>query len=270
MKKTKPFLKWPGNKYRCIEKILEVLPPAQRFVEPFMGSGAVFMNAEYPQYLLAEGNADLIHLFHYVQSQGASFIDYCKTFFIPENNEACHYYQLRSAFNTTKDKRERAALMLYLNRHGYNGLCRYNQSGIFNVPFGRYIKPYFPEKELAAFHEKSRMVTFVHKDFRTIFEEIKEGDVVYCDPPYAPLSDTAKFTAYNGRSFHLDDQIALTALAKKAAQKGATVVISNHDTPFIRAQYQDAQINSFLVSRFINCNTARRQPVHEVLAVFKP
>ena len=162
----RPFLKWAGNKYRIVDRIKSALPKGERLVEPFVGSGALFMNTDYAEYLLADVNADLISLFQIVQEQGEPFIDYCQTFFTPEKNDKEQYYKYRDLFNTTTDLIEKGALFLYLNKHGFNGLCRYNQSGGFNVPFGTYVKPYFPRKEMCFFYQKAKNVTFVCADLR--------------------------------------------------------------------------------------------------------
>ena len=195
-RKTRPFLKWPGNKYRCLNHLLLHLPEAKRLIEPFTGSGAVFMNTQYEHYLLAEANGDLIQLFFYLQQEGESFIEDCFSLFSPESNNKAFYYALRTEFNEARDPRRRAMLFLYLNRHGYNGLCRYNSEGIYNVPFGRYDKPYFPRKEMVAFHQKAQMATFVQSDFRKTFETASIGDVIYCDPPYSPLEQESNFSTY--------------------------------------------------------------------------
>lgn len=82
MIKIRPFLKWAGSKYNCLEKIVPLLPPGKRLIEPFTGSGVVFMNTHYSSYLLAESNLDLIHLFTLLQQQGDPFIRYCESFLI--------------------------------------------------------------------------------------------------------------------------------------------------------------------------------------------
>ena len=143
MTKTRPFLKWAGSKYNCLKEVLSALPKGRRLIEPFTGSGVVFMNTSYSSYLLAESNRDLIQLFTALQNQGESFITYCQDYFKPEKNDKELYYQMRDRFNSLPHSSERSALFLYLNRHGYNGLCRYNSKGIYNVPFGLYKKPYF-------------------------------------------------------------------------------------------------------------------------------
>ena len=264
----KPFLKWAGNKYRCLNHILSEFPKAKRLIEPFTGSGAIFNNTHYANYLLAEENKDLVTLFQLLQTEKESFIAYSKQFFCHANNCSTRYYELRQQFNRCDEPRERAALFLYLNRHGYNGLCRYNLKGIYNVPFGRYIKPYFPEAEMLYFCKKSNKATFIQSDFRQTFLQAKRGDLVYCDPPYAPLIQRSNFSAYTNKKFGESEQIILADLARDCAARKITVMISNHDTEFTRKLYQGAVIKSFPVPRFISCNSEKRQPVIELLAIF--
>lgn len=270
MQLSKPFLKWAGGKYRLMHHLLKAIPEGNRLVEPFTGSGAVFANTQFKQYLLAESNLDLVILFQQLQQEGEPFIQYCASFFEHGNDEAL-YYERRACFNQCQNPRERSALFLYLNRHGYNGLCRYNQKGLFNVPFGRYVKPYFPEKEMRYFHQKSQDARFVHQDFESTFKQLKMGDVIYCDPPYVPLSKSAFFTNYTQNRFTETDQIKLAQLAKEAAKSGHTVIISNHDTPFTREQYAGSEIYHFPVRRLISCQGQKgRAFVTELLAVFTP
>ena len=134
----RPFLKWPGSKYRIVDAIKARLPEGNRLVEPFVGSGAVFLNTDYNRYLLNDNNPDLINLYRILKKEGEPFIQFCRTFFTPENNSATKYYEFRHLFNTTDDRRLKSALLVYLNRHGFNGLIRYNLQHEFNVPFGEY------------------------------------------------------------------------------------------------------------------------------------
>jgi DNA adenine methylase len=269
MVKQKTFLKWAGGKYRCLEQVFSALPVGTRLIEPFTGSGVVFLNAHYSHYVLGENNLDLVELYHHIQREGEPFIDFCASFFCPTNNSPEPYYTLRTAFNTCTDPRRRAALFLYLNRHGYNGLCRYNRRGGYNVPFGHYKKPYFPHKELHLFHQKSQHATIVHADFRETMANAVPGDVIYCDPPYAPLSQRSNFSSYTHQPFGEAEQIALAELAITSANRGIPVIISNHDTDFTRHHYRQSQIQSFPVRRSISCNTAQRINVNELIAVFK-
>lgn len=266
----RPFLKWAGGKFRLVNRIGARLPQGQRLVEPFVGSGAVWLNADFPQALLADVNPDLIQLYSTLKAHGDDFIAYCRTFFTPENNTPDRYYALRDRFNDTGDAWEKSALFLYLNRHGFNGLCRYNSAGTFNVPFGRYRRPYFPADEMRFFQAKSAHAEFLCADFRTVMQNLELGDVVYCDPPYVPLSDTANFTDYARGGFGPEEQRLLAVLAEDAARRGIPVLISNHATGFTRAAYGSAEVESFAVQRFISADGAHRGAVQELLALFVP
>jgi DNA adenine methylase len=264
----RPFLKWAGNKYRLVERIKRKLPEGERLIEPFVGSGAVFLNTDFPNYLLSDSNGDLINLYQTLQKEGEAFIEYCRKIFVPRNNQAERYYELRQEFNTSRGVRRRAALFLYLNRHGYNGLCRYNAGGGFNVPFGRYKRPYFPAKEMRAFHAWAQRATFMHEDFETVMRGARPGDVVYCDPPYFPLSTSANFTSYSAGGFSLEHQHQLAELAAETARRGVPVLISNHSTKETRSVYAGADVSGFQVQRYISCNGANRNKVQELLALF--
>lgn len=266
--KVRPILKWAGGKFNLLDPIRERLPPGKVLIEPFVGSGTVFLNTEYSRYILSDTNQDLINLYQCVQQEGSRFIESLRKLFTPANNTEEQYYALRAQFNECKDARKRAILFFYLNRHGYNGLCRYNQSGHFNVPFGRYRNPYFPEVELAFFYQKSQQATFICQDFREVMNNAKKGQVIYCDPPYVPLSDSANFTTYYRQAFSLESQSELAELARGLCHRGVSVLLSNHDTPFTREIYQEADIFPLSVRRSISCKADDRKYAREVLALF--
>lgn len=264
----KPFLKWAGNKYRITGRIKSVLPPGKRLIEPFAGSAALFLNSCYSEYLLADSNLDLIQTFIHLQKEGQEFIAYCQQFFINDNNQESVYYEFREKFNATSDPRLKSALFIYLNRHCFNGLCRYNSKGQFNTPFGRYKTPYFPRLEMEYFHQKSQTAIFAHNSFLDTFSQAKLGDVVYCDPPYVPLTKTANFTSYDCNGFGLEQQQLLANQANILACKGIPVIISNHWTEFTEQAYKNAEIFTFPVQRFISCKGDNRNSVTELLAIF--
>ena len=266
----KPFLKWAGGKFRLLRHILPVLPAGERLVEPFAGAGAVFLNADYPAFLVGDANADVIGLFRHLQSDGHDFIAYCRSFFTREHNTADLFYRLRDVFNASRDMAERGALLLYLNRHAFNGLIRYNARGVYNAPFGRHVAPYFPGAELAHAHAKCcrASVTFVAQDFQSTFDQLRKGDVVYADPPYLPLSSRGSFTAYTGTLFTELQHHILSRLAREAWQKGHTVLLSNHDTPLTRQLYDDAHLQPLFVRRTISCQTNSRGNVPELLILY--
>ncbi len=264
----KPFLKWAGGKFRLMKKINQVLPTGTRLIEPFVGSGAVFLNTNYPNYLVADTNPDLINLYTYLKNENQIFVDFCGEFFQAKNNTKENFHALRHVFNTSKDTRLKSAVFVYLNRHCFNGLCRYSEKSGFNVPFGRYTEPKLPEMEMLAFAKQSKNVDFLTQDFRETMQLARKGDVVYCDPPYMPLSDTANFTKYNAKHFGMQDQLDLVNIALELRKKGIPVVISNHDTPQTQKIYQSATLYSFEVQRYISASANNRKKATELLAVF--
>ena len=267
--KIRPFLKWPGGKYRLVPRIQKLLPKCETLIEPFVGAGAVFLNTNYKKYILNDINQDLINLYTILQQQGGDFISNCKDYFKSYYNNEKQYYILRVQFNKTKDKLEKALLFLYLNRHGYNGLIRYNSNKKeFNVPFGSYKKPYFPEQEMLAFHEKSQNAKFYCKDYTKVLNKKIDNSVIYCDPPYVPLSKTSNFTAYGPDGFSLRDQSRLARIAEKLAMLGVPVLISNHSTEFTKELYAKAKVQEFNASRTISCKGCGRGQSKELLACF--
>ncbi|NMH60039.1 Dam family site-specific DNA-(adenine-N6)-methyltransferase [Alteromonas ponticola] len=268
--KNRAFLKWAGGKYGLVEQIASRLPDADRLIEPFVGAGSVFLNTHYKRYLLNDINPDLINLYNLLKAQPDRLIRDAQAFFSTKHNSAEIYYALRDEFNQSSDVYYRSILFLYFNRHGYNGLCRYNLSGKFNVPFGRYKRPYFPEKEMNVFAEKAQQAIFTCLPFEKVFSKARAGNVIYCDPPYAPLSKTASFTSYAANSFGEAAQDKLALLALKASSRGIPVLISNHDVPLTRKLYQPACLSQMSVKRSISQNGALRKPAAELLALFSP
>jgi DNA adenine methylase len=275
---VRPFLKWAGGKTRVVPHIRRVLASVagDRLVEPFVGSGAVFLNLpRFRRLLLADANADLVCLYRHVLERSDDLIAEGRTLFVPTNNERAAYFALRDEFNASPAfGLRRAALFVYLNRHCFNGLCRYNSKGGFNVPFGRYAMVGFPEEEIRRFHARlasAEEVRIEHADFRQVMrDELRPGDVVYADPPYVPLSATASFTAYAEGGFGHAEQVALAEAAREAAGRGNPVLLSNHDTPVVRDLYAGARVESFPVRRSISRDGGTRSDVAEVLALMRP
>ncbi|MFW8591706.1 Dam family site-specific DNA-(adenine-N6)-methyltransferase [Glaciecola sp. 2405UD65-10] len=265
-------LKWAGGKRRLVSNIAQWLPKKStgRFIEPFVGGGSVFINLPYSNYLLVDSNPDLIGLFNALKSNKNEFLELAEPLFTPEFNQAEQYYSLRKEFNDCDKGLRRYALFMYLNRHGYNGLCRYNLKGQYNVPFGKYKRPYFPELEINRCHQQLQNAHLQSGDFSLAFEQAQPGDIIYCDPPYFPLGETASFTAYSGVAFSFDDQQRLALLAEDAQMKGVTTVISNHHLPATLSLYQNAnKIVPLKVSRTISCKGSVRKPIKELLAIYK-
>jgi DNA adenine methylase len=265
-------LKWAGGKKKITSEIASLLPKRgkKRLVEPFVGGGSVFLNLEFDEYLLVDMNKDLINLFNIIKNQPTKFITDAQNFFNGDHNQPEKYYDFRTQFNQSSDPYERSLLFLYLNRHGYNGLCRYNKSGGYNVPFGRYKHPYFPKEELQYFSEKAQNATFIQGDFETAFSQLDVNDVVYCDPPYSPINPTSNFTAYAGNSFTDADQKRLVACAEVAKKKNIPTLISNHYVDFTKELYEGATKQKLLqVQRSISQKGKGRIKVKEILALYK-
>ncbi|APR31605.1 MULTISPECIES: adenine-specific DNA-methyltransferase [Citrobacter] len=270
MKKNRAFLKWAGGKYPLLDDIKRHLPKGECLIEPFVGAGSVFLNTDFSRYILADINSDLISLYNIVKTRTDEYVQASRELFMPETNQAEVYYRFREEFNASQDPFRRAVLFLYLNRFGYNGLCRYNLRGEFNVPFGRYKKPYFPEAELYHFAEKAQNAEFHCLSYEECMDRADSNSVVYCDPPYAPLSATANFTAYHTNSFSPKEQAHLAEMAEKLVSKQIPVLISNHDTPDTREWYRSAKHFQVKVRRSISSNGGTRKKVNELLALYKP
>lgn len=270
--KTRSFLKWAGGKSKLIDNINDniLFKVEGNYVEPFVGSGAIALNIESTKFWINDVNPDLILLWKTIQTSVDELIHECLILFTDENNTKESYYKLRDEFNTTAVGLRRAALFVYLNRHCFNGLCRYNSKGKFNVPKGSYKKVGFPEKELRDASVKIKEWNVTNWDFRKVMEKLGEGDVGYCDPPYFPLTPTAAFNDYVKGGFSEQDQIDLAEYAKNAAGRGALVIISNHDTPISRKIYEEkgATIHMLNVKRTIASKTKNRKDAPEILAIF--
>lgn len=266
---SKPFLKWAGGKHKLVPIINEKLGKGRRLVEPFVGSGAVFMGTNFDSYLLCDANNDLIDLYNNLKVSSKELIKETLKLFEQRNNVEEKYYELREEFNNLDEKSIRkSALFIYLNKHAFNGLCRYNAKGKFNVPYGRYKTTKAPILEMQVFAEKSKLAEFICCDFEETFNKLQQGDVIYCDPPYVPLSITSSFTSYHVNQFGATQQEQLANCANIAKSNGYKVVISNHDTEYTRKIYANAVIDTLEVRRSISSKAETRGLAKELLAIF--
>ncbi|HFX5974783.1 TPA: Dam family site-specific DNA-(adenine-N6)-methyltransferase, partial [Escherichia coli] len=249
------IFKWAGGKFGVLEQIFRYLPEGKRLIEPFVGGGAVFMNAGYQENLLNDVNADLINFYKTLQREAHSLITLAHRFFQDYNTQE-GYLAVRNAFNKqVYDDLHRAAAFLFLNRHCFNGLTRYNQAGEFNVGYGKYKTPYFPLQEMEAFLGAKGRSEFVCGDFAAVIEAAGEGDVIFCDPPYEPLPNTEGFTNYSGHDFKFEEQKRLASLLTDAHRRGAKVLITNSGAPNIRELYQDSgfRVEPLFARRSVSC-----------------
>lgn len=268
---NKTIFKWAGNKTKLTPAINNLLEPYKdrRLVEPFTGSASLFLNSEFKSYLLTDSNETLIDFYNILVTEGMPFIEYCRDFF--NHNTENSFKELRKVFNETENIRLKAGLFLYLNRHCFNGLCRYNAKGGFNTPYGYYPSPYFPETEMLFFVDKAHAskVEFRCADFMEILGECKEGDVVYCDPPYVALSSTASFVGYTKGGFSSEHQNVLAETLKSLAiHDNVPCLISNADTDVTQKLYFGGEFLSLDVARTVAAKGTSRKKAKEVMVLF--
>ncbi|UXD90746.1 DNA adenine methylase [Cronobacter sakazakii] len=261
------ILKWAGNKTAIMPELIKHLPEGSRLVEPFAGSCAVMMATEYSHYLVADINPDLINLYLMIQQDHEAVIQVAKELFNNFNSDV-QYYRVRQHFNySISDEVGRAAYFLYLNRHCYRGLCRYNKGGHFNVPYGNYKTPYFPEKEIRFFAEKAKRATFICAHYEETLSLLKRGDVIYCDPPYAS-DDGAIFTSYHTGGFTEDDQYRLASVLTQRAREGYPVIASNSDSMLARSLYREFQCVKVTAPRSLGVAAGSSKSAQEIIAVY--
>ncbi|HBC5368308.1 MULTISPECIES: DNA adenine methylase [Proteus] len=267
---NKTILKWAGSKARIMDKLIPHLPKARRLVEPFAGSCAVMMNTEYEEYLIADANQDLINLYRSV-SKNPDVMACSDLYDWKQQNNEESYYQARKLFNLGKQEldavltNKQSARFLYLNRHCFNGLCRYNAKDEFNVPFGKYKNVYFPEKEIYQFAEKAVNAIIACLEWQDTLSLVDFGNGVYCDPPY--MGDEGSFTKYHHTDFTFDNQIELAQALKVLNQsQGNPITVSN--SIHAKELYADLGfiIHEIDAPRSISAN-GNRQSAKEIIAV---
>lgn len=261
----RPLLKWAGGKRQLLHAILRHLPDdIDTYYEPFVGGGAVFFalaaERRFKRAVLSDRNEELIATYRAIQTRVDRVIELLAK--MPHSEEA--YYEVRAQRPRSIEKR--AARMIYLNRTGYNGLYRVNRAGQFNVPFGRYINPTICDPEhLVAVSKALQGVALEVADFAQLCRRARPKDAVYFDPPYVPVSSTARFAEYHNLPFDLAEHERLAKLYKALSDKGVAVVLSNSDTPDTRRLYGDCGCMFVSARRNINSAAARRGPTSELL-----
>ncbi|ENS4278972.1 Dam family site-specific DNA-(adenine-N6)-methyltransferase [Salmonella enterica] len=267
--RIKPFLKWAGGKFGVIDDLLAHMPHGHRLIEPFAGGGSIFLNAGFDEAIVSDACQDLILTYQVMQREPLALIDKANVMFREGNNPE-YFDDIKVRFNRRDmTQMERAAAFIYLNRHCYNGLMRYNRQGEFNVGFGKYRQPYFPLAELEAFSAVASRCTFAIADCNDTVALAGEGDVVFCDPPYEPMPGKSGFTNYSGQSFRFDDQVRLAQSLKAAHQRGASVVITNSGAPAIRELYTSMgfDVRPLRARRSISCTGETRETVTDIIGV---
>jgi DNA adenine methylase len=293
---SKPLLKWVGGKRQLLPVLRQYYPGRfDGYVEPFFGSGAVFFDLwssgrlDGRRTVLIDSNADLIGCYEAVRDRPDSVADELER--LAEGHARggrTHYYSVRDTqFNParmarrTRDGRiaytpELAAMLIYLNRTGFNGLFRVNASGAFNVPAGRYVRPRIVDRErlhAVAAALSAPLVSLRWGTFTDALTVAAAGDFLYIDPPYAPVSATANFTGYTAPRFGDEEQQQLQEMVLALVRRGCHVLVSNSTAPAITALYDRnseaaaAGLRAVRVParRAVNSNAARRGPVEEYI-----
>lgn len=297
---VRPFLKWAGGKRQLLPVLRRFYPREfNNYCEPFLGSGAVFFDLHnrgllaQRKAILIDNNMDLVGCYsavrHHVEGVIAELQRLAREH---RRGHAEFFYEVRDGeFNPARRKYlasgspspypvRLAAMLIYLNRTGFNGLFRLNASGEFNVPAGRYSNPQICDADnlRQVSWVLSSGVELVHGTFEGIAAHAGTGDFAYFDPPYAPVSKTARFTSYTADQFGTDQQAHLYSLVVGLAQQGCHVVVSNSTAPEIERLYESVRSRkAHLIAhrvdarRAINSNPLLRGSVSEfVLSNVRP
>ena len=290
---VQPVLKWAGGKRQLLDELYSRFPEEyESYHEPFLGGGALFFDIEPRDGTVNDTDNRLVNFYEQIRDQPQALIDLLRSFDDPEaepdeNREYAdenhkgreiksYYYQQRALFNKRPyadkyDPLEEAALLLYLNRTCYNGLYRQNSSGGFNAPIGRHVNPDWVQE--ARIREASQMLEnteIFNTDFEYILDHVSEGDLVYFDPPYEPMSPTANFNDYSEDGFDIDDQKRLVETAKELGEKGVYVILSNSGVMY--DMYDEAGFSVAIegATRSINSDSQNRDKVEEIIATNVP
>lgn len=270
---AKPFLKWAGGKRGLLPQLTPLLPEKfGSYFEPFVGGGALFFHLQESREgiraQLSDLNRELVDCYLAIRECPKEVIGHLHSFDRPEEKVEAFYYELRSKPGVGFPS-ERAARTIYLNKMGFNGLYRVNRSGGFNVPFGRAPDRDFCDVDgIMAASEALQHVIIAHEPHKAASERAKEGDLVYFDPPYLPISkkeEGKSFTAYTKDTFGIVQHCELAAQFKRLASFGVKVMLSNSDMPEIRELYKGFDIQTISAPRSINSKGDGRGRVSEIV-----
>lgn len=263
-----PFVKWAGGKSQLLDVLIAKLPTLYgRYYEPFVGGGA-FLLGLAPRYAtINDSNSILINVYRQLKVNEDEVIEQLKAL----DSVLCdkeRYYRLREMYNVKSMQgcpldAEMAALMIWLNKHCFNGLYRVNKKGLFNVPWNQRERGHsFDEENLHAIGKylRDNDVLIYNEDFETLCNNVQAGDFVYFDSPYVPVTATANFTDYTAEGFTLADHQRLSQLFDTLTERGVWVMLSNNDTPLVHELYGNKgyTIQSIDVKRLINRNAKKR------------
>ncbi len=266
-----PFLKWVGGKRQLMPSIVEHLPENikdYKYIEPFIGGGAVLFNLQPKNAIINDYNEELINVYQVIKNN----LDELITDLKKHKNEADYFYSIRSLDRNGEFKKlttvQRASRIIFLNKTCFNGLYRVNNAGEFNSPFGRYKNPNIVnEPTLKAVNKflNSNNIDIKSGDYSDVLKQADKKCFVYLDPPYHPISESSNFTGYVQGGWNMYDQIDLKAACDELNKKGVKFLLSNSSADFIKDLYKDYKITIVKANRAINSNGADRGEVDEVL-----
>lgn len=266
----RPILKWAGGKRSIADFIIGLMPESfGTYIEPFLGGGSVFFRLcgrkARHKSVLADINPDLVALYVAVKEKPQDLLQELAGIGYGNNPE--DYERAREEYNSLPAGNiRRNALMLYLNRHCYNGLYRVNRNGQFNVPFGRYSKPSLPGKDsIIAISNCLSNATLLISDFQEVIFRAESNDLIYADPPYSPISRSSNFTSYSSNGFNWKDQVRLKEALDLADRKGAFFIISNSWAEEILDLYASYNISRIEANRNINSVANSRGKIPEAV-----
>lgn len=259
----KPLIKWPGGKRKLAEKISEHFPNQfKNYYEPFFGGGALYFLKAPPSAILSDINTDLINAYKHIRDNPEKLISILEKY----NNSEKDYYRIRS--ERFDDPIKQAARFLYLTRLSFNGIYRVNLSGDFNVPYG--YKSHLTTVDAEQLRKTSlalRGAKLLDTDFESATLGAKSGDLIYFDPPYTVAHANNGFVKYNEKIFSWSDQERLARHARKLAEKGCRVIISNADHKSIHSLYEDFDCQVISRPSVIAAAGSHRRTVSECLFV---
>ncbi len=266
----RPFLKWAGGKGQLLGELVarvDAVGEYGRYHEPFVGGGALFFEMVRTGRLrgratLADSNPNLIDAYWGVKKDVESVIRLLQAHKKQHKKE--YYYGVRA--KVPEDRLARAARIIYLNRTCYNGLYRENRKGEFNVPYGRYKNPAIcDEKNLRAVARALKRARIETRHFAKVLDWAQDGDLVYFDPPYHPVSKTASFTSYEKNGFDEGAQRQLADVFRELDKTRVKLILSNSMTPLVRELYRGFRMEQVLARRPVNSKADRRGEVREAL-----
>ena len=255
MREARPFLKWAGGKARSAKALAALAPPyTGRYLEPFMGSAAVFFELAPRRALLADANEDLVVCFQQVERDPHAVMDLLDR--MPNTRDA--YLEVRAQDPATLPNPERAARVIYLNKTGFRGLWRVNRAGQFNTPYGAYDRPYYNREKLLRASKALADAEIRLADFADVIAGAKSDDFVYLDPPYIPDRKWGDFKRYTPGQFCDADQLRLAEAMREADDRGVYFLLTNSDTPRTREIFYGFTYQTLPTRRDITLKAADR------------